>query len=146
MIANFYENLSDNRVVDKDLRTMKSNIPIILKDDTDILKPTFILQYDEDILNSNYIYVTELKRYYYIENITLSQKRIYVTASVDVLNTYKDDILNLKAVLKRQENKYNTYLNDENYKALEYSFIHTLKFPSGFNVQSYILAICGGES
>lgn len=146
MIANFYENLSDNRVVDKDLRTMKSNIPIILKDDTDILKPTFILQYDEDILNSNYIYVTELKRYYYIENITLSQKRMYITASVDVLNTYKDDILNLKAVVKRQENRYNTYLNDENYKALEYSFIHTLKFPSGFNVQSYILAICGGES
>lgn len=146
MIATFYENLSDNRVVDKDLRTMKNNIPIILKDDTDILKPTFILQYDEDILNSNYIYVTELKRYYYIENITLSQKRIYVTASVDVLNTYKDDILNLKAVLKRQENKYNTYLNDENYKALEYSFIHTLSFPSGFNVQSYILAICGGDN
>lgn len=146
MIATFYENLSDNRVVDKDLRTMKNNIPIILKDDTDILKPTFILQYDEDILNSNYIYITELKRYYYIENITLSQKRIYVTASVDVLNTYKNDILNLKAVLKRQENKYNTYLNDENYKALEYSFIHTLNFPSGFNTQSYILAICGGES
>lgn len=146
MIATFYENLSDNRVVDKDLRTMKDNIPIILKDDTDILKPTFILQYDEDILNSNYIYVTELKRYYYVENITLSQKRMYVTASVDVLNTYKDDILNLKAVVKRQENRYNTYLNDENYKALEYSFIHTLKFPSGFNVQSYILAICGGES
>ena len=146
MVATFYENLSDNRVINKKLKELKTNINIVLKDDTDILNPTFILQTDNDIINSNYIYVSELKRYYYIEDITLSQNRIIVTAKVDVLNTYKDDILNLKVILKRQENKYNTYLNDENYKALEYSFIHTLNFPNGFTSQSYILAICGGES
>ena len=62
MTGNFYKNNSDNKVLNKDLNRIINDIPIILKDDTDLLKPTFILDYSPFIYNCNYVYIPELYR------------------------------------------------------------------------------------
>ena len=142
MECRFYKNNSDNIVVNKNL-TLLTTKTIVLKEDTSIITPTIILAYDNNVIKSNYIYITELGRYYFINNVTCSQNRIIIDCDCDELFTYKNEILNSKAVIKRQENQFNTYLNDEKYKAYEYSRIQTKYFPSGFTNESFILAVAG---
>lgn len=144
MTGNFYKNNSDNKVLNKDLNRIINDIPIILKDDTDLLNPTFILDYSQFIYSCNYVYIPELYRYYYIDNIIYSQQRVYIECHTDVLMTYRTEILNLQCIIKRQQYKYNLYLNDEKYKAYEYSRVQTKEFPNGFTTNAFILAIAGG--
>lgn len=82
----------------------------------DILKPTIIIQ-SENFLNFNYAYIDQFKRYYFIEDITIFPNNIYVvTLSVDVLESWKNDILNSDCDIIKQEN-FNAYYND-NYQNL----------------------------
>lgn len=143
MQANFYKNLSDNRVVNKDIYVTVNGLDITLKDNCDILNPNFILNVNNKILNSNYMWVSDLNRFYYIENIELSQQRMFIKTKVDVLMTYKSEILNLNCIIKRQSNRYNTYLNDDEYKSYEYNRIQTFPFSRGFTAEEFILAVSG---
>ena len=143
MQANFYKNLSDNKVVNKDIYASVMGLDIVLKDDCDILNPTFILNVNNKILTSNYMWVSDLNRFYYIENIELSKQRMYIKAKVDVLMSYKSDILNLNCIIKRQSNLYNSYLNDDEYKSYEYNRIQTFPFARGFTAEEFILAVSG---
>lgn len=70
----------------------------------DILAPHFILGYDSSYLHCNYLYCSELNRYYYITEMTIdTAQRIHVECSVDVLQTYSADILNCMATVTRSE-------------------------------------------
>ena len=84
-----------------------------------------------------------LNRYYFITNITCSNQRLIIDCDCDELYTYRTQILNSKAIIKRQEKLFNTYLNDSEYKSYEYSRIQTKEFPSGFTAQEFILAVSG---
>lgn len=143
MQANFYKNLSDNRTVNKDIYTTVNGLDIVLKDNCDILNPTFILNVNNKILNSNYMWVSDLNRFYYIENIELSQQRMFIKAKVDVLMTYKSEILNINCIIKRQSNLYNSYLNDDEYKSYAYNRIQTFPFSRGFSNEEFILSVSG---
>lgn len=136
----FFKNKSDNIVVNKDIDRILTK-EITLKDDTSIIKPTIILSYDSNILDCNYLYM--LNRYYFITNITCSNQRLIIDCDCDELYTYRTQILNSKAIIKRQEKLFNTYLNDSEYKSYEYSRIQTKEFPSGFTAQEFILAVSG---
>ena len=57
--------------------------------------------------------------------------------------TNRKEIKNLKGVLERQENLYNTYLNDPLYKCYNNTRTQVLHFPSGLSNDNYILAIGG---
>ena len=70
----------------------------------DVLSPAFILGYDSSYLSCNYLYCSELKRYYYITEMTIdTAQRIHVQCSVDVLQTYASSILNCMATVVRSE-------------------------------------------
>lgn len=69
-----------------------------------ILSPSFIFQNDPDLYACNYLYCDTFSRFYYINNISiLPGGRILVDCSVDVLQTYKDDILQRVATITRSE-------------------------------------------
>ena len=138
----FYKNKSDNIVVDKDIERILSK-EITLKDDTSVIKPTIILSYDERILSCNYLYM--MNRFYFITNITCSNQRLIIDCDCDELFTYRSQIKNSKAIIKRQEQRknVNTYLDDDKYKCYEYSRIQTLPFTRGFTDEEFILAVSG---
>ena len=70
----------------------------------DILSPSFIFNNDSTLYDYNYLYCATFKRYYYITGISiLTGGRILIQCSVDVLQTYKDEILNCKATITRSE-------------------------------------------
>ena len=70
--------------------------------DIDILNPTFIVANDADVLTSNYLKCAELGRYYFIDSISvMTGRRLAVKCSVDVLQTYANEIKNCSATVIR---------------------------------------------
>lgn len=101
-----------------------------LKDDTSVLDPVIIIQTSDNIYTYNYMYISDFGRYYFINDIiSLNNNRWMIKAHVDVLETYKANILNNNAVIKRQENLFNLYLDDPEFHVLNYERVQTLKFP-----------------
>lgn len=109
MTAILYNNTSDIREFNRIL-TELSTINITLYLDTNIANPVFkVKNYNN---NANYMYVPDLHRYYYINNYTLSNQCVYLHCSVDVLATYKTEILNNECFISRSENDYNDIIID----------------------------------
>lgn len=118
-----------------------------LKADTSVLKPTLILQSASSLAGFNYMYIQDFNRYYFIDDIVSKNNVIWeVSGHVDVLQTYKAGILSNTAVLRRQQNKYNTYLNDDKWPVYTYDDVITFKFTdSGFKkALEYLLVVAGG--
>ena len=109
MTAILYNNTSDSREINKNL-TELSTVNITLYLDTNVINPVFKLK--NFINNANYMYVPDLHRYYYINNYTLSNQCVYLHCSVDVLTTYKTEILNSECLISRSENDYNDNIVD----------------------------------
>ena len=118
-----------------------------LKDDTSVLDPVIILQTSDNIFNYNYMYISDFGRYYFIKDIkSLNNNRWEVSAHVDVLETYKNSILANNAVIRRQQNKYNLYLDDPEYKTYNTESIETIKLKNGSGFTKnlkYILTVNG---
>lgn len=126
--------------------TEVSTYDCVLKQDTSILKPVIRIQTGDDILTCNYMYISDLSRYYFIDDIVSENNNIWnISGHVDVLETYKTDILANSAVIRRQQNKYNLYLNDPDFRAYNYDKIQTKYFSStGFNkALNYIIVVNG---
>lgn len=144
--VSFYTNNSDNRYVNKILRNVKLNVQCQLKEGTSIYKPTVILNFDSSIYSANYMYIVETSRYYYISDIYVEKQRMYIsTSESDVLMSFKEQLLNKQATVARQQNVFNTYLNDSEYSAYAYRNVQTLAFPYSFrNNEEILLLITGG--
>ena len=115
------------------------------------MNPTLICQYSNDssaprFFRCNYITIgSPINRNYFVEEINvLADKLVEIRCRIDVLTTYKDAIRANKAIVQRQENQWNLYLDDGAFKVYQNSLIQTKLFPSGFNDgQNFILAIAG---
>ena len=62
---------------------------------------------------------------------------------VDVLKTYASGIRSNTAVISRQENQYNLYLQDGVFKTYANPHYEIRKFPSGFSGYHFILSVAG---
>ena len=98
-----YKNKSSDNTLNKKL-TDPLNIRIILKRDIDITNPELTLRDIEgyDLTEYNYCEITELNRFYFIDSIeTVTSEINLFRCTCDVLSTYKLDILQCNARLKR---------------------------------------------
>lgn len=146
--ATFYQNNSDDRKLTKSLTTLRGGpVTIHFKDATSIINPIITVENFGNITSCNYVYISDFHRYYFIRTMTVEAQRVSMQLEVDVLGTYKDQIKNQTCIIKRQEakNKANFYLDDEKYKALEYSRIQCRSFPYGFTENEFILTVAGGS-
>lgn len=72
---------------------------------------SFIYNY---VLASNYAYIPEFNRYYFINDIISVRKNIWqLVMAVDVLMSYKKHILKLDAFVVRNEFDFNKYVKDD---------------------------------
>lgn len=82
---------------------------VLLKADTNLMRPTFILKTNPVVYNANYMLNTFTGRYYYINNITaMTGGRIAVDGKIDVLYTYKDEILGSSAWVTQSDSTEDT--------------------------------------
>lgn len=124
-----YKNSSENNDVLKTL-TDETIIKGSSRTVVDMLAPTIDLA-GVDVNSYNYCYVEELQRYYYIENMMLSPNGITrLTMRVDVLMTYREDILSSKGMITKSR-EYNPYTGD--YDVESRYTLEKHEFENGFN-------------
>ena len=138
------QNTSEEIVVDKTLTNISTE-QAILKRETDVVNPTFLLRLNE-LPDFNYISCLEMGRCYFVRNITSANGMWEVACECDVLSTYKDQIRANSAIIRRQENEWNLYYNDGSFRTYQNPHIITKSFPNGFNpsVPTFVLAVAGG--
>lgn len=141
-----YQNTSPANTVNKTL-TQVGVLDGVLRMPTSIINPVITLEYANPT-GFNYMYVQEFGRYYFVNGISAENNNlIAVSAHVDVLKTYASAIANFNAVIKRNENKFNLYLDDGIFKAYQNAKHKVIRLPYGFSDFSYILALAGnGDS
>ena len=103
--ARLYNNADDPKTLNKDLTGYYEVNNIRPTKNCDILNPTFILNYDANYTECNYIVVeAPFSRSYFITDMQIDiGKKIVISCAVDVLQTYKDSIKNCMACVTRNE-------------------------------------------
>ena len=141
-MLNMYRNTSDNRYLNKTLNMLAENVPCDFKDDTSAVEPTIIISPDAYNPQCNYVYLSDTDRYYYVADRIFSQQRVELKLSIDVRMSF--NFSNCDCIALRSSNKYNMYLDDNEYARLQYNEVYTKPFPNAFSkTLNYILMIAG---
>lgn len=85
----------------------------LLKEPTNIVRPEITVRDDANMSIFNYCFIPEFHRYYYVVNWTSVNAHMWTaTLEVDVLCTYREQILSTNAFVQYAESAYNTMLPD----------------------------------
>ncbi|MBO7735810.1 MAG: hypothetical protein J6S67_24795 [Methanobrevibacter sp.] len=145
MEVQFFYNLSDPRCINKSL-IEGSSFEGQARDQVSIMNPVVLFD-TENIIKYNYAYIPEFERYYSIDNIVAYRNNLYeVTMTVDVLMSFRRDILDCVAVVDKQAMQENgdEYIDDGSLVTENVMFTEVLEFEDGFNDSvEYILIVAG---
>lgn len=116
-----------------------------LKTETSIIDPVIMIECDlTKLTGCNYMTVSAFGRSYFVNNIrSIRTGLVEFSCHVDVLTTYADAIKENSAIVRKQENNWNLYLNDGTFKVYQNPVVLTKAFPSGFSKQEFVLAVAG---
>lgn len=110
---------TDKRVNSTAVVVMGDTINCFIKEPTSLLTPTILLHLEHnspsytEVFKWNYMYIEEFGRYYFITNIVSeSSKLVWISGTVDVLATYRDEILDTKAFVQYSAKLSNPLLHD----------------------------------
>ena len=144
MEIKFYKNLSEKNKIGKDLHNELS-LNGNLREESSIINPTILVEHS-NLTVYNYAYIPEFKRYYFISEMTSVRNGLWrVSLSVDVLESYKTDILNLSCIVDKQQNQsYNNYIDDGSYINRADSFIEIVNYQNGFNADGEFILLTAG--
>lgn len=145
MEVQFFYNLSDARCINKEL-VEGETFTGQMRDEVSIMNP--VIRFDTDqIMRYNYAYIPELQRYYSIDDITVFRQGVTdVTMSVDVLMSFRRDILNTVAVVDKQAMPINgdEYIDDGSLVTDNVMFTTIIEYEDGFNDDpEYVLIVAG---
>lgn len=139
-------NMSENNIINKTI-TEVDTASCVVKGPISVETPVLIVTYDADLQDINYLKIPEFNRNYFITDvINLTGGRYEIRAKSDVLESFKSDILNLTAIINKQQNSnINMYIDDGSYVTENKEFNTVINFPYGFNDSGeYILITAGG--
>ena len=144
MTIKLYNNLSDKIVVDKNITQQGSDVTGTLRENCSIIDPVIKMSaIGTYLLSSNYAYISEFGRYYYITNIVCAGDLFEVHMHVDVLMSFKGDIRSNNAVISRQEKNYNLYLQDGVFKTYSQPHYEIKQFGTGFTDFQFVFCVAG---
>lgn len=92
----------------------------------------------------NYMYIEEFNRYYFVTDIVSVRTGVVdIYGKVDVLESFKTDILNSKVILKRQRDNWNLYLDDGSFLTYCNDYMYTINFSNGIGNDTFVLVTAG---
>lgn len=141
----FYYNLSDDRAINKSLAQPKS-FEGILRDEVNLMNPVIRFESSE-ILRYNYAYIPEFQRYYSIQDKVCYRQNVWdVSFDVDVLMSFRGDIMALTAVVDKQsgQNIGDEYIDDGSLVTENVMFKTVYNFSNGFNDEGEYILITAG--
>lgn len=148
MQGTLYVNSSDERYVNKSLSTI-GEYNIVFKSDENSIRPTLKISDSNIPETANYVYLSELNRYYYIRKKRYSKQCIYLECELDPLMSFRSQLGSMEAIISRNERLYNLYLNDDKMEMLNYPYYQTLNMkcvegtPFSMGTNQILLALVG---
>lgn len=148
MRIDFFKNLSEKNRLQKTL-TYKKTVTGNLKNKTSVINPVITIANKQgfNIFDYNYIYIYDLNRYYFIDNIIIDTANTFtIELSEDVLMSYKNDILNLNCQIKEYsgDNQNNTLQTSEDFTTRKINYNNPFKNIENSNM--ILVALNGGEA
>lgn len=140
-----YYNMSDARKINKELvgGTTFTGQP---RGELSVMNPVLLFD-NSDVLRYNYAYIPSLERYYSIENRNAYREGLWeLSFSVDVLMSFRNDIINLNVIVDKQSmpDNGNEYIDDGSLVSENVMFKTVYSFPNGFNdTGEYVLITAG---
>lgn len=100
-----YDNRAESSRVNKSsFLTPIRNLIGTFRDDVDITRPSITIQFSGNTVDFNYLFISELNRYYFVDNVIIVNKNIReLQCHIDILNTYREYINGLNAFIDRNE-------------------------------------------
>lgn len=113
-----------------------------------IEKPVLIIESTADLSNVNYAYIAEFGRYYNVRQGSAPVNNMWrFDCDVDVLMTYKTEILALRGIVSRNPDNYDMYLKDSRIPTGARKTVNVYKFGStpfvGNDSRFFILSLGG---
>lgn len=150
-IAIYHNTAEPNRVDKTSFLTLVNTLWGALREECSIITPSILIK-ATSLPSFNYAYIPEFNRFYFVTGITSVRTGLWrIDLNVDVLMTYKSGILDLSAVIGRQEFSYNPDLVDselpvEKQDEITVEEISSTAFSTeltGADVYNYVLTVVG---
>lgn len=110
----YHNNAEQNRLDKTNFLENVSTLNGYLRDKTSITNPSIIIEMN-DFPTFNYVYLPKFNRYYYVTNIISIATNLWqIDMHVDVLMSYRDEILDTECIIERNQYDYNAFLVDKN--------------------------------
>ena len=116
-------------------------------ENTSIEAPTFTLTVSDATIftNFNYAYIVEFEKYYFIIDKIIEENNIIrLKLAVDVLMTYKTQLMGCQAIISRASDLWNLYLQDSSRQTQQNQNTYVLEWPNSFDSYTFILTTLGG--
>lgn len=153
MKLTYYNNKSDRRWLSKDLETLSKEghanpVDVKMLESSSIVKPVFKMKDVDLYATANYCWVDTLHRYYFIDDIILSEGYAYLHCSIDTLMTYREQLHDIKVLVDRNQWDYNLYQVDDKLSLYNFTSQKRVEFPDGFNknIQAFVLGVIGNTN
>lgn len=99
----FYTTHSKENEINKTLQSpveVNANMNV---SELDVMRPQLLIKTTD--ISGNYIYISKLRRYYFIDTkTTVDNTHTYLTLRCDVLMTWKDEIMNATGLIVKSQN------------------------------------------
>ena len=150
MKAKFYHCTVDNRYVYKLLASDQTNTDeayIEILNPTDIIRPRIKLSTGRLGNYTNYVWIRELDRFYYIRKIVMENGYSVAECEEDVRMTFRTGLAKKGAMIARSETNKNVYIPDENMKILAPTRLKIKKWDTPFQATSnyFYLALVSSQ-
>ena len=146
MNITFYNNTSEKNVLNKTL----SN-PLVLagtlRESTSVIRPTIVIESSIPFVGYNYCYIPDFARFYFVIDVSSVRENIWsVTLRVDVLMSFKNDILNTPAIIDHTtEGNTTHYMDSDVWQRSVKDKTDIINFSNGLSESGgYVLITAGG--
>lgn len=138
-----YTSSEANRI-NKEILTL-TRLEGTLRNNSNTIDPEILIEGNiQDVAGANYLTIYSFKRHYFIRSIESIRNGLYmIRAHVDVLTTFATAIKGNSAIIHRQANNFNLYLDDGVMKVYQNPIVETYEFPQGFSGHMYVLTVAG---
>lgn len=144
-----YKTESAPNVVDKKLTEVAHYTGVRLLDDTSVLTPTIEVREStiiDDLWSINYFYIPKFKRYYFVTDSVAIAGMFRISGRVDVLRSYKSEILISSQIISRQENLQDRYLHDSMIPISDKQEVQEVEFGETFDdANSLFILVTTGQ-
>lgn len=141
---------SPNNMIDKTVTIVADYTGAVARVNLSVENPVLILEESvANIMSANYCYIAEFHRYYFITDKTADVNGVWtISLKVDVLESFKNDIFQLKGIVQRQKDNYDMYLRDDKIPigARKTVAVRNFGYVFGNNsVPSVVMLVLGGS-